>query len=131
MNFFVAIKDRETGTKELITAPLDGTILEGVTRDSVLGLARERLEPEGWRISERNVTMAEISAAADEGRLLEAFGAGTAAVVSPVRKISWKNKLVDCGLRDGQEAGDVTQRMNGWMEGIQYGDEEHKWSYKI
>ena len=131
MNFFVAIKDRETGMKELITAPLDGTILEGVTRDSVLGLARERLESEGWKISERNMTMAEISAAADEGRLLEAFGTGTAAVVSPVRNISWKNKLVDCGLRDGQEAGEVAQRMKGWMEGIQYGDEEHKWSHKI
>jgi branched-chain amino acid aminotransferase len=53
MNLFAAIKNKETGQPELLTAPLDGTILEGVTRDSVLGLARERLEPKGWKILER------------------------------------------------------------------------------
>jgi branched-chain amino acid aminotransferase len=59
MNMFVAIADKQTGQKELVTAPLDGTILEGVTRDSVLHLARERLVPEGWKVSERKYTMKE------------------------------------------------------------------------
>ena len=45
MNLFAAIKNKETGKPELLTAPLDGTILEGVTRDSILELARERLVP--------------------------------------------------------------------------------------
>src|SRR5204863_7838614 len=90
MNLFAAIKNKETAQNELLTAPLDGTILEGVTRDSILSLARERLAPEGWLISERKFTMPEVAAAADEGRLLEIFGAGTAAVVSPVRRIGWK-----------------------------------------
>ncbi|KAI9734877.1 MAG: Mitochondrial branched-chain amino acid (BCAA) aminotransferase [Cirrosporium novae-zelandiae] len=127
MNFFVAIKDKKTGKKQLLTAPLDGTILEGVTRLSVLGLARERLAPEGWEIIERKYTMSEVSEAAKEGRLIEAFGAGTAATVSPVRNISWNGKLVNCGLKDGEEAGEIAMRMKNWIDAIQYGDEEHPW----
>lgn len=131
MNFFVAMKDKRTGKKTLMTAPLDGTILEGVIRDSVLDLARERLVPEGWDVREEKFTMPDLAAASDEGRLIEAFGTGTAAVVSPVRKISWRGRLVECGLKGGSEAGDVTRRMKDWIEGIQYGDEEHPWSLKI
>lgn len=129
MNFFVAIRNKETGAKELLTAPLDGTILEGVTRDSVLALARERLAPEGWTITERKYTMKEIAEASAEGRLIEAFGAGTAAIVSPVRSISWHGQLVQCGLKEGEESGAVTTQMKNWIEGIQYGEEEHPWSY--
>ncbi|KEY69149.1 hypothetical protein S7711_04932 [Stachybotrys chartarum IBT 7711] len=130
MNMFVALKNKETGQKELITAPLDGTILEGVTRDSVLHLARERLVPEGWKVSERKYTMKELAEASQEGRLIEAFGAGTAAIVSPVRKIAWKGQHVDCGLTEAEESGEIALKMKGWMEDIQYGDEEHEWSYK-
>lgn len=129
MNMFAAIKDKKTGQKELVTAPLDGTILEGVTRDSVLQLARERLVPEGWKISERKYTMFELAEASKEGRLIEAFGAGTAAIVSPIRAISWKGDLVDCGLKANEESGEIALRMKDWIEGIQYGEEPHKWSY--
>lgn len=131
MNFFAAIKDKETGKKTLMTAPLDGTILEGVIRDSVLDLARERLAPEGWDVKERKFTMGDLASAADEGRLIEAFGTGTAAVVSPVRRISWKGRMVECGLKEQEEAGEVARRMKAWIEAIQYGDEEHPWSLKI
>ncbi|KAH8665935.1 branched-chain-amino-acid aminotransferase [Tricladium varicosporioides] len=131
MNMFVAIKNKETGQKELLTAPLDGTILEGVTRDSVLSLAREKLVPEGWKIIERKYTMQELSDASKEGRLIEAFGAGTAAIVSPVRNISWKGELVDCGLRPEIEAGEIALKMKEWIEARQYGDEEHEWSYAV
>ncbi|KAI1387777.1 branched-chain-amino-acid aminotransferase [Hypoxylon trugodes] len=129
MNLFVAIKDKETGQKELITAPLDGTILEGVTRDSVLSLAREKLAPEGWLISERKITMQQLYDASLEGRLIEVFGAGTAAIVSPVRKISWKGQLVDCGLSENEESGEIASKMKDWIEARQYGDEEHEWSH--
>ncbi|KAI0905350.1 branched-chain amino acid aminotransferase [Ustulina deusta] len=129
MNLFVAIRDKETGQKELITAPLDGTILEGVTRDSILALAREKLVPEGWRISERKITMASLAEASVDGRLMEVFGAGTAAIVSPVRTISWKGRPVDCGLREHEESGEIALRMKAWIEARQYGDEEHEWSY--
>ncbi len=131
MNFFVAIMDKETGKNTLMTAPLDGTILEGVVRDSVLDLARELLIPEGWDVLEEKFTMQDLATASDEGRLIEAFGTGTAAVVSPVRNISWKGRLIDCGLKEGSEVGDITKRMKDWIEGIQYGDEEHPWSWKI
>ncbi|KAK2760965.1 Mitochondrial branched-chain amino acid (BCAA) aminotransferase [Arachnomyces sp. PD_36] len=127
MNLFVALKNKETGKNELVTAPLDGTILEGVTRDSVLGLAREKLEPEGWDISERKLRMLEIAEASQEGRLIEVFGAGTAAIVSPVRTISWNGKSVDCGLKENEEAGAVALKMKNWIEAIQYGDEPHRW----
>jgi branched-chain amino acid aminotransferase len=129
MNMFAAIKDKETGQKELVTAPLDGTILEGVTRDSVLALARERLVPEGWKISERKYTIKELADAAKEGRLIEAFGAGTAAIVSPIRKIAWGNETIDCGLKETEESGEIALRMKNWMESIQYGEEAHEWSY--
>ncbi|KAL2042868.1 hypothetical protein N7G274_004628 [Stereocaulon virgatum] len=131
MNLFAAIRDKETGKKVLMTAPLDGTILEGVIRDSVLDLARERLAPEGWEVSERKFTMKELADAADDGRMLEIFGTGTAAVVSPVRRIGWKGRLVECGLREDQEVGEITKRMKDWIEGIQCGDEEHPWSIEV
>lgn len=133
MNFFAAVRDKGTGKKTLMTAPLDGTILEGVIRDSVLGLARERLAgEEGWDVQERKFTIWELAEAAEEGRLMECFGTGTAAVVSPVRNISWRGKMIDCGLEEGSEAGDIARRMKDWIEGIQYGDEEgHPWSWKI
>ncbi|PSR97396.1 aminotransferase [Coniella lustricola] len=129
MNMFVALKDKTTGQKELVTAPLDGTILTGVTRDSILSLAREKLAPEGWKISERKYTMTELAEASAEGRLLEAFGSGTAAIVAPVRSISWKGKLVDCGLTEHEESGEIALKMKGWIEARQYGEEEHEWSH--
>ncbi|UPK96205.1 hypothetical protein LCI18_007140 [Fusarium solani-melongenae] len=128
MNMSAAIQSKE-GVNELITAPLDGTILEGVTRDSVLALARERLVPEGWTVSERKYTMSELDEAAQEGRLIETFGAGTAAIVSPIRSISWRGRKINCGLAEDEESGKVALKMKQWMEVIQYGDEQHEWSY--
>ncbi|PNP76155.1 hypothetical protein FNYG_10444 [Fusarium nygamai] len=130
MNMFAAIRSKD-GQKELVTAPLDGTILEGVTRDSVLALARQRLVPEGWKVSERKYTMKELEEASLEGRLIEAFGAGTAAIVSPIRTISWRGKELGCGLSENEESGEIAMKMKEWMEAIQYGDEPHEWSYII
>jgi branched-chain amino acid aminotransferase len=133
MNFFAVLSEGKNGqgTKELVTAPLDGTILEGVVRDSILELARERLVPGGWKVSERYLTMPELDQAAQEGRLLEAFGSGTAAVVSPIRSIGWRGKMVQCGLKEGEEAGPTATRMSDWIGDIQYGDERHAWSVVI
>lgn len=130
MNLFACLVGKD-GQRELVTAPLDGTILEGVVRDSILQLARERLVPEGWKVSERRFTMRELAEASEEGRLREVFGSGTAAVVSPVRSISYRGKLVGCGLPADKEVGEVTQRMKDWIEGIQYGEEEHVWSVLV
>ncbi|KAJ8612649.1 hypothetical protein MRB53_037385 [Persea americana] len=130
MNLFAALQ-RKDGKMELVTAPLDGTILAGVTRDSILTLARERLAPKGWIVSERKFSMRELAEAEGEGRLKEVFGAGTAAIVSPVRNINWKGRNVDCALNANNEAGEITTQMKAWIEEIQYGDVEHPWSVKI
>ena len=76
-NFFVVWKTRD-GQTQLVTAPLaDKIILDGVTRGSIIELAAERLNGQ-LEIVERKYTMNEVEEAADEGRLLEAFAAGTA-----------------------------------------------------
>ncbi|KAK8919631.1 Branched-chain-amino-acid aminotransferase, cytosolic [Metarhizium anisopliae] len=67
----------------------------------------------------------------EDGRLVEAFGAGTAAIVSPIRTIAWKGKHVDCGLKETEESGETALRVKEWIEAIQYGEEEHEWSVKI
>ena len=131
MNFFVVLRD-EAGNKELVTAPLDGTILPGVTRDSVLGLAKDRLVPQGCKVSERHLTMKDLATAEEQGRLVEAFGSGTAAIISPVRDISWHGRRLGCGLKPTEEAGETAAQMKAWIEGIQYGDEkDHPWSVEV
>lgn len=124
--FFVFERD---GKKELVTAPLDGTILEGVTRDSILELARERLPSADWIVSERYCTISEVAEAAEKGELVEAFGAGTAAVVSPIKEIGWGKKTINIPLQPGKEAGKLTETVNEWIGDIQYGKDEYKgWS---
>jgi len=81
MNFFLFWKN-ERGEDELITPPLDGTILPGVTRDSILTLCREMHD---FKVSVKPFKIQEVVKACSEGRVYEAFGAGTAAIVSPVQ----------------------------------------------
>jgi branched-chain amino acid aminotransferase len=126
MNAFFVFRDA-SGRKELVTAPLDGTILEGVTRDSILALARERLDPAEWTVSERYCTIHEVADKAKRGELVEAFGAGTAAVVSPIKEISWRNQPIYIPLQQGKEAGPLTETVANWISDIQYGVIEHPW----
>jgi len=81
MNFFVFWKN-EDGEDELVTPPLDGTILPGVTRDTILTLMKEAKE---FKVSVRDFKIHDMIRAINEGRMYEAFGAGTAAVVCPVK----------------------------------------------
>ncbi|CAH2351550.1 branched-chain-amino-acid aminotransferase, mitochondrial [[Candida] railenensis] len=126
MNAFFAFEN-DDGTKELTTAPLDGTILEGVTRDSILQLCKERL-PKEWTVTERKFTIHEVEERAQKGQLIEAFGAGTAAVVSPIKAIGWKGKDIEVPIVAGA-CGEVTKSVSEWISAIQYGDEEYNgWS---
>ena len=128
-NLFV-VWVNEQGEKELITAPLDGTILAGVTRDSILALARERLPD--YKVSEKFFTMAQIVKASEEDRLLEVFGAGTAVVTAPVKRIHYNGKDITVPLQEGKEAGVIAEKMVDWITGIQYGEEPgHPWSVVI
>lgn len=131
MNLFIVLRVRDSDHLSLVTPPLDGTILPGVTRDCVLSLARERLEPQGWLVQERKICMAEIADASEAAELVEVFGTGTAAVVSPVRSIKWQGKTVSCGLGLDEHAGKVTSCMKDWIESRQYGIEEHEWSLQV
>lgn len=132
MNVFFAFKDSVTGRKELVTAPLDGTILEGVTRDSILALTRERLDPAEWDVNERYYSINEVAERAKKGELLEAFGAGTAAVVSPIKAIGWQGKDIDVPLIPGEQSGPITKQVAQWIANIQYGKEKYgNWSKTV
>lgn len=78
-------------------------------------------------VRERKITMAELGTAEEEGRLLEVFGSGTAAVICPVKMIFWRERHLRCGLKDGQEVGNLAKKLRMWIEDRQYGDEEHEW----
>ena len=117
MNLFVVIGD------ELITPPLDGTILGGVTRDTVLALAREW----GWTAHERHIAFDELLAAEADGTLKEVFGSGTAAVISPVGELGDGERTIHV---NGGKIGPIAQRLYDEITGIQYGriPDRHGWT---
>lgn len=124
--FFVWIN--KEGEKEVITAPLDGTILPGVTRDSMLQLMREEGE---FKVTERIYTLTEIIEAIEEDRIIEAFGSGTAAIVSPVKGIVYGDKeyVIPLDKNDSNAAsGPLTKHLFERLLRIQYGEEESEWS---
>ena len=99
---------------ELITPDLGDSVLPGVTRDSVLQLLRS------WNIPalERKLAIDELFAAHAEGRLLEAFGCGTAAVISPIGRLEYKEQVIDI---NGGRTGEISQRLYDAITGIQSG----------
>ncbi|WKY16215.1 hypothetical protein Q1695_001140 [Nippostrongylus brasiliensis] len=122
MNIFVYWKNEE-GEMELITPPLErGLILPGVTRDSLLELAREWGE---FKVSEKSFTMHDLKKALDEGRLFEMFGAGTACVVSPIGEVLYNNR--EKGLHETwqvptmKNTPNLMQRFYESINDIQYG----------
>jgi len=130
MNMFAFWKSKK-GEKELITAPLDGSVLPGVTRDSILQLARQWNE---FKVSEEVYTIHDLLDALKEGRLLECFGAGTAAVVSPVKAINFKSKEYSIPLDVNDPSapiGPIAKRMADTIMGIQYGKIPSDWSVLV
>ncbi|XP_041033730.1 branched-chain-amino-acid aminotransferase, cytosolic-like isoform X2 [Carcharodon carcharias] len=88
MNIFVYWKN-EQGEVELLTPPLDGTILPGVTRQSLLDLAQQWGE---FKVSERGMAMSELIKGLQENRVKEVFGSGTACVICPVSRILYQGQ---------------------------------------
>ncbi|MCJ7808874.1 MAG: branched-chain amino acid aminotransferase [Desulfobulbaceae bacterium] len=109
MNIFFLIDD------ELLTAPLNGSILPGVTRDSVIRIVKDW----GLKISERSLVIDEVIDAANNGRLKEAFGTGTAAVISPVGQITYKG---EDHIVAGGKMGELSRRLYDEIVAIQYGN---------
>ncbi|MDD2853180.1 MAG: branched-chain amino acid aminotransferase [Desulfuromonadaceae bacterium] len=108
MNMFFAYGDT------IVTAPLAGSILSGVTRDSVLKLAPTL----GYKVEERPIDVNELFADIKSGRVTEAFGSGTAAVISPVGTLCYKNEAIQL---TGGTVGEITRKMYDTLTGIQTG----------
>jgi branched-chain amino acid aminotransferase len=109
MNFFVKFKD------ELATPNLTGTILPGVTRDSILQVAAMW----GIKTSERKIALDELLTGIESGRVEEVFGCGTAAVIAPVKTILFRGKKYQIG-RDGK-AGPLSTKLFDYMTSLQCG----------
>ena len=100
--------------KSIVTAPLNGSILSGVTRDSVLKLAPTL----GYSVEERQIDINDLMADIRAGKVTEAFGSGTAAVITPVGKLCYKDESLQL---TGGKVGDITQKLYDTLTGIQTG----------
>ncbi len=111
---------------EIITPALTGSILPGITRKSCI----EVLKSEGYTVSERLLSIDELEQAMADGTLEEAWGCGTAAVVSPIGELSYKGKQFT--VNEGK-IGEVTQKLYDTLTGIQWGKVEDKfgWIYEV
>ena len=120
MNIFFRLGDT------VVTPELRGTILPGVTRDSVLTMLRER----GEQVEERRVEIAEIAEAIRAGTLTEAFGAGTAAIIAPVGRIAYKGEVLEI---NDNAAGPLTRSLYEEITALQRGErpDPHGWNRVI
>jgi len=126
MNIFALFR-KKSGELELVTPSLEsGLILPGVTRRSVLELAREW---EGVEVTERRMTLKEILNGAQDGSLVEMFGTGTAAIVSPVGNIFYRGKMVP--LPVPSEELSFAHRVMSTLTDIYYGKVDHPWAINI
>jgi branched-chain amino acid aminotransferase len=111
---------------EIVTPMLSGSILPGITRRSCI----EVLKKEGYTVSERLLSVDELARAMKDGTLVEAWGCGTAAVISPIGELCYQ------GCRytvNNGEIGSVTQHLYDTLTGIQWGQQEdvYGWTYPI
>lgn len=109
---------------ELITPPLEGSILSGITRDSVMMLCEEW----GVKVTEKRITIDEVIEASQDGRLKEAFGTGTAAVISPI------GELFYCGEKyiiNNGETGELSKKLFHELQMIQNGDKEDPFNWTV
>ena len=111
---------------EIITAPCEGSVLPGITRDSILLILRDW----GYKATERLLSIDEIMEAARAGKLEEVFGTGTAAVISPVGELKYKDEVA---VINNFQTGPLTQKLYDYLTGIQWGRVEDKygWMYPV
>ena len=112
---------------EVATPELTGSILPGITRDSVLQFLRREGK---YRVSERHISIDEVIEGAKSGRLTECFGTGTAAVISPVGCLNYGGVDYEIG---GGKMGKLTQHLYDSITGIQYGvkDDPFGWVFGL
>lgn len=107
---------------EVYTAPIDGTVLPGVTRDSCITLMKEW----GYKVNEVHFSIDFLMEAARTGRLQEAWGTGTAAVISPIGELNYKGEIATI---NDFKIGSLTQRLYDTLTGIQWGKVEDKYGW--
>ncbi|GAA5918489.1 hypothetical protein JCM1841_003261 [Sporobolomyces salmonicolor] len=138
MNAFIAFSQND-GTIELCTPPLNDLILPGVTRDSILALARDHASgkaklpglPDRLVVSERKVTMGEIREAATNGTLVEVFGSGTAAIVTSVERIGFQGADIPVPVSGADGFGAIAGALVKRITAIQYGETGSEWSVVV
>ncbi|MBR5230406.1 MAG: branched-chain amino acid aminotransferase [Firmicutes bacterium] len=118
MNIFFKIDGK------VVTPELNGSILPGITRDSVLTVCRDW----GLPVEERKISVEELIEAQKTGKLEEVFGSGTAAVISPVGKLRYKDDVMTIG--DGN-IGELSQKLYDTVTGIQLGKLEDKFGGRV
>ena len=109
---------------EIVTPMLSGSILPGITRKSII----ELLASEGYKVSERLLSIDELEAALENGTLEEAWGCGTAAVVSPIGELCYKGKKY--AVSEGK-IGEITQHLYDTLTGIQWGKIEDTFGWTV
>ncbi|XP_006812634.2 branched-chain-amino-acid aminotransferase, cytosolic-like [Saccoglossus kowalevskii] len=125
MNIFMYWKNTQ-GEIELVTPPLDGLILPGVTRKSLLELAKKWNE---FKVTERTFTMADVMKALKDGRVLEMFGAGTACVVCPVGSILYGGQTLE--IPTMSEGAPIASRFFKELTDIQFGRTKSNWTLDV
>ncbi|MCL1878351.1 MAG: branched-chain amino acid aminotransferase [Defluviitaleaceae bacterium] len=118
MNIFFKISGK------IITPALNGSILAGITRDSILTLCRDM----GFEVEERPITIDELASSAESGALEETFGTGTACVIAPVSHFLYKGRKILVG--DGNE-GKTSRNLYDTLAKIQRGDMEDKFNWRV
>jgi branched-chain amino acid aminotransferase len=116
MNIFFKING------EIITPALNGSILAGITRQTVLELVRNW----GMKVTEREISIEEVYEAHAKGELEEIFGTGTAAVISPVGELSWKGRKI---VINKNQTGEFAQKLFDYLTGVQYGKVPDKYGW--
>ncbi len=109
---------------EIYTAPIEGTVLAGITRDSILHILKDW----GYTVHETHLAIEDLMKAGHDGSLEEAFGTGTAAVVSPVGEFVYREDSV---LVNDFKIGRLTQKLYDYLTGIQWGDTEDKYGWTV
>ena len=106
----------------VVTAPLEGSVLPGVTRDSIIHILKDW----GYKVEERELSIDELMEAGHNGELKEAFGTGTAAVISPVGQLYYKGEEI---VINDFKTGELTQKLYDTLTGIQWGRLEDKYGW--
>lgn len=111
---------------KILTPDLNGSVLDGITRRSCIQLLKDW----GYEVEERRISAEELFAAAESGELEEAWGTGTAAVVSPIGELAMGDKEVTVS---GGKIGEITQKLYDELTGIQWGRvaDPHGWITKL